>query len=96
MTTPNKSKRASKDELDALHAQVAKTLHGALTQTWTDKETGEVTPPPAALINVAVNFLKANGITGAAVQAGSPLDFLKEASLPFFEETIREVAGSRH
>lgn len=84
--------RASLDELNQLHAQVAGSLKGALSHQWTDEE-GNRVPPPAALINVAVNFLKANGITGAAVTPKKVTDFLDEASLPFFDEAVQEVVN---
>lgn len=90
--TTKRVTRASREELEALHAQVAATLHDALTRKWTDTESGEDIPPPAALINVAVNFLKANGITGAAVTPKKIVDFLGDASMPFaFEDAIEKV-----
>lgn len=88
----SENKRATLEELNDLHAQTALTIKKALTHQWTDEQ-GVSTPPPAAVINVAVNFLKANGITGAAVTPKKAMDFLDEASRNAFEESLRAVAG---
>lgn len=84
------SNRATLDELDMLHAQVATSLKNALSLDYTDEE-GRPAPPPAAILNVAVNFLKANGVTGVAPTQKSALTFLNDASLPFLENAIRSV-----
>lgn len=89
----NPPKRATLDQLDLLHAQVAGTLKTALEMSYTDDD-GKPAPPPAAILNVAVNFLKANGITGVAPTQKSALDFLDLASLPFLENAIRDAADS--
>lgn len=83
-------KRATLEELNMLHSQVATTLKQALTHKYTDED-GKSVPPPSALINVAVNFLKANGITGAEITPKKITDFLDESSLPFLEQAILEV-----
>ena len=85
------AKRASLDEMNELHAMLARSLKGALQHQWTDDD-GNPTPPPASTLNVAVQFLRANGITGAAVTPKAVTDFLDEASLPFFNDAIKEVA----
>lgn len=85
------NRRTSLEELDMLHAQVAHSLKSALgTMRLTDSE-GNPTPGAAAMLNVASNFLKANGITGSAPQSKRAMDFLNEASLPFLENAIRSV-----
>lgn len=83
-------KRATIEELNRLHAQVATTLKQALTHAYTNED-GQKVPPPSALINVAVNFLKANGITGAEITPKKITDFLDETSLPFLEQAILDV-----
>lgn len=81
------TKRASKDAMDQLHKVLAEQLADGVTN---NKEpivvNGEVVgfKRNAAILNVARQFLKDNGIEGQPV-AGSPLDFLKSASLPFAE-----------
>lgn len=82
------SNRATLDELDMLHSQVAHSLKSALSLDYTDDD-GRPIPPPAAILNVAVNFLKANGVTGVAPTQKTALNFLNEASLPFLENAIR-------
>lgn len=87
------AKRASLDQLDMLHAQVASTLKSALEMQYTDDD-GKPAPPPAAILNVAVNFLKANGITGVAPTQKTALNFLDAASLPFLENAIRSATDT--
>jgi hypothetical protein len=86
------SNRASLAEMDLLHAQVASTLKSALDMQYTDDD-GKPAPPPAAILTVAVNFLKANGITGVAPTQNTALSFLNEASLPFLENAIRDATS---
>ena len=83
--------RATSVEMDMLHAQVAHSLKSALSLDYTD-ENGKPTPPPAAILNVAVNFLKANGVTGAAPTEKTSLKFLDDAALPFLEQAIKNAA----
>ncbi len=86
----NNGNRATLDELNMLHAQVANSLKNALSLDYSDED-GRPAPPPAAILNVAVNFLKANGVTGVAPTQKTALNFLNEASLPFLENAIREA-----
>lgn len=86
--------RATLEEMNTLHAQVASSLKGALEHNWKDAESGEAVPPPAALINVAVNFLRMNGITGAQVKPAQITDLIGNSDLPFYEDAIKEVAAS--
>lgn len=65
---------ASKDTMDAIHEALAKQLLEAI-------QSGEAN---GALLNVARQFLKDNGIDAMAT-AGSPLKALED-SLPAFDE----------
>jgi hypothetical protein len=75
--------KADEKALGSLHGKLAEVLKDALSQTYTDPETGAVLPPPAAILNVARQFLKDNKIEAVAAQ-GSPLHDL--ADLPVFDE----------
>lgn len=90
--------RASQAEMDLLHAQVAHTLKNALNHEWRDKDTGDPSPPPAALLTVAVSFLRNNGIMGAAVNDTVTInDYLGDAQLPFLDSELREIVdNARH
>jgi hypothetical protein len=76
---------AAKDALQKLHEVLAQTLADAITEgvPVKDDETGEVTkaPAPAAILNVARQFLKDNNIEAVAVP-GKPLASLA-SKLPF-------------
>ncbi len=74
--------KADEKALGSLHGKLAEVLKTALDQDFTDPETG-LNIPPAALLNVARQFLKDNKIEAVAVQ-GSPLHDL--ADLPIFED----------
>lgn len=78
--------------MDSLHGQLAKVLTEALKGT-TDAETGLVIPAPAALLSVARQFLKDNGIDSTA-KAGSPIHEL--ANLPQFDDdNIVQLYGAQ-
>ena len=68
--------------MDSLHGALANVLKEALQGT-TDPETGLKIPAPAAILSVARQFLKDNGIDAVA-KKGSPLAEL--AGLPQFED----------
>jgi hypothetical protein len=75
--------KADEKALGSLHGKLADVLREALEQDYTDPHTGEKLPPPAAILNVARQFLKDNKIEAIAAQ-GSPLAGL--ADLPVFDE----------
>lgn len=89
----NNGNRATLDEMNMLHAQVANSLKTALSLEYTDAD-GKPAPPPAAILNVAVNFLKANGVTGVAPTQKKAISFLDEAALPFLESAILAAASA--
>jgi hypothetical protein len=74
--------KAAEKELGSLHGKLAEVLKEALEQEYLDDE-GNKLPPPAAILNVARQFLKDNKIEAVSV-AGSPLHNL--ADLPVFED----------
>lgn len=75
--------KADEKSLAGLHGKLAEVLKEALDQDYTDPDTGLKLPPPAAILNVARQFLKDNKIEALAVE-GSPLHNL--ADLPVFED----------
>lgn len=75
--------KADEKALGGLHGKLAEVLKEALSQTYTDPETGAVLPPPAAILNVARQFLKDNKIEATAAP-GSALHDL--ADLPVFDD----------
>lgn len=75
--------KADEKALGGLHGKLAEVLKDALSQTYTDPDTGAALPPPAAILNVARQFLKDNKIEAIAAQ-GSPLADL--ADLPVFDD----------
>lgn len=75
--------KADEKALGELHGVLANVLKEALGKDYVDPETGEKVPPPAAILNVARQFLKDNKIEAIAAQ-GSPLAGL--ADLPVFDE----------
>lgn len=75
--------KADEKALESLHGQLANVLSEALRKEYVDPDTGETLPPPAALLNVARQFLKDNKIEALAVQ-DSPLARLSD--LPVFDE----------
>jgi hypothetical protein len=74
--TTNKFDKASHDELNSLHAIVAKELIKRM-------KSGEAT---ASELSVAIKFLKDNGVEQAALP-GSPIASLVD-SLPFASSSI--------
>ena len=74
--------KADEVAMDSLHGQLAKVLTEALKGS-VDPETGLAVPAPAAILSVARQFLKDNGID-AVVKKGSPLSEL--ANLPQFDD----------
>lgn len=75
--------KADEKALGGLHGKLAEVLKEALSQEYIDPDTGAKLPPPAAILNVARQFLKDNKIEAVAVE-GSPLHSL--ADLPVFED----------
>jgi hypothetical protein len=75
--------KADEKALGSLHGKLADVLREALEQDYSDPETGAKLPPPAAILNVARQFLKDNKIEAIAAE-GSPLAGL--ADLPVFED----------
>ena len=75
--------KADEKSLAGLHGKLAEVLKEALEQDYTDPDTGQKLPPPAAILNVARQFLKDNKIEAIAAE-GSPLHNL--ADLPVFED----------
>lgn len=74
--------KADEKSLAGLHGKLAEVLKEALEQDYLD-EAGNKLPPPAAILNVARQFLKDNKIEAVAAE-GSPLHNL--ADLPVFED----------
>lgn len=70
----------AKRQLSELHAALAGVLLDAVKTELVD-ENGNKVPPPAAILNVARQFLKDNNVDAVPVQ-GSPLKGLADA-LPF-------------
>lgn len=75
--------KADEKSLAGLHGKLAEVLKEALNQEYLDPDTGQKLPPPAAILNVARQFLKDNKIESIAAE-GSPLHSL--ADLPVFED----------
>lgn len=73
--------KATEKVLSDLHAKLAETLADALTANYFDSEGNKLPSAPAAILNVARQFLKDNGID-ATPKAGTPLGNL--ANLPVF------------
>lgn len=74
--------KADEKALGSLHGKLAEVLTETLSQDFTDPETG-LQMPPAAILNVARQFLKDNKIEAVAA-AGSPLGDLSD--LPMFDD----------
>jgi ABC-type branched-subunit amino acid transport system substrate-binding protein len=74
--------KADEKALGGLHGKLAEVLKDALSQPYADDQ-GNPVPPPAAILNVARQFLKDNKIEAIAA-TGSPLADL--ADLPIFED----------
>lgn len=75
--------KADEKALGGLHGKLAEVLKDALSQDYFDTETGSKIPPPAAILNVARQFLKDNKIEAVSVP-GTPLHDL--ADLPIFDD----------
>lgn len=75
--------KADEKALGSLHGKLADVLKEAISQQYFDEKTGAACPPPAAILNVARQFLKDNKIEAIAAE-GSPLAGL--ADLPVFDE----------
>ena len=75
--------KADEKALGSLHGKLAEVLKEALSQDYVDLETGAKLPPPAAILNVARQFLKDNKIEAVGAH-GSPLVDLSD--LPIFDE----------
>lgn len=75
--------KADEKLLAGLHGKLADVLKDAISQQYVDPDTGLPVPPPAAILNVARQFLKDNKIEAIAAE-GSPLHSL--ADLPVFED----------
>lgn len=75
--------KADEKSLAGLHGKLAEVLKEALEQDYVDPDTGAKLPPPAAILNVARQFLKDNKIEAVSA-VGSPLHNL--ADLPIFED----------
>ncbi len=75
--------KADEKALGGLHGKLAEVLKDAISQDYGIDQDGNKIPPPAAILNVARQFLKDNKIEAVAAQ-GSPLGDL--ADLPIFED----------
>jgi hypothetical protein len=74
--------KADEKALGSLHGKLAELLTDTLSQDFTDPETG-ISMPPAAILNVARQFLKDNKIE-AIGGVGTPLGDLSD--LPIFDD----------
>lgn len=84
------SKRASEDFLGALHNKLAEILTEEISKTVVDKDGNVVRP--AAVLNVARQFLKDNNITSTL--DNKPMKDLVEA-LPSFDDEDPAQPGCR-
>jgi hypothetical protein len=80
--------KADEKALGSLHGKLAEILKDAISQDYIDPDTGMKLPPPAAILNVARQFLKDNKIEAIAAE-GSPLAGL--ADLPVFDDETTVV-----
>lgn len=80
--------KADEKALGSLHGKLADVLRDAISQDYIDPDTGLKLPPPAAILNVARQFLKDNKIEALAAE-GSPLAGL--ADLPVFDDDTTVV-----
>lgn len=74
-----------KQELQDLHTELARVLKKHIGKKYTDED-GNEAPPPAAILNVARQFLKDNNIDAVPAE-GSPLAELAE-KLPFTGSSV--------
>jgi hypothetical protein len=75
--------KADEQALGGLHGKLAEVLADAISQDYGTDDMGVKLPPPAAILNVARQFLKDNKIEAVAAP-GTPLHDL--ADLPVFED----------
>lgn len=75
--------KADEKALSGLHGKLAEILQEAISQDYGIDDQGVKVPPPAAILNVARQFLKDNKIEAIAAP-GTPLHDL--ADLPVFED----------
>lgn len=75
--------KADEKAMASLHGKLADVLKEALSQNYTDDD-GRPLPPPAAILNVARQFLKDNKIECATAPPGSSMGDLSD--LPVFDE----------
>jgi len=75
--------KADEKALSSLHGKLAEILQEAISQDYGTDDMGVKVPPPAAILNVARQFLKDNKIEAVAAP-GTPLHDL--ADLPVFED----------
>jgi hypothetical protein len=75
--------KADEKALSGLHGKLAEILQEAITQDYGVDDQGVKVPPPAAILNVARQFLKDNKIEAVAAP-GTPLHDL--ADLPVFDD----------
>lgn len=75
--------KADEKALAGLHGKLAEVLQDAISQDYGVDEEGRKVPPPAAILNVARQFLKDNKIEAVAAP-GTPLHDL--ADLPVFDD----------
>lgn len=73
--------KATEQALSDLHAKLAETLKDAIEAPYYDQNGNKLPSAPAAILNVARQFLKDNGID-ATIKPGTPLGNL--ANLPVF------------
>lgn len=75
--------KADEKAMASLHGKLADVLKEALSQSYSDDD-GNPLPPPAAILNVARQFLKDNRIECGAAPKGSSMGDLSD--LPVFED----------
>jgi hypothetical protein len=75
--------KADELALGGLHGKLAEVLKDAISQDYGLDDQGVKVPPPAAILNVARQFLKDNKIEAVAAP-GTPLHDL--ADLPVFDD----------
>lgn len=88
----------SKDVMEALHVVLAQELSRQLREgTWVEDENGKPVKlsPKAALLNVARQFLKDNGIE-AAIGKGGAIDEVSKALKDFEDELPFPTSDMEH
>ena len=79
--------KASRKEMEELHGVLAKVIRDELLKVRIDEDSGEAMPPNAAILGIARQFLKDNGIE-SIVEKSDPLAGLKDAALPFASNVV--------